>query len=960
MAKKHIFLSYCRDNRDEVSKLRDDLIAEGESVWWDQDILGGHDWKLEIRKAMKDAYAVVVCFSHETTDRITSGIYPEILDAISAYREYAAGGIYLIPVRLSECEIPLIECDGTRTLDRLAYINLFEPNGFDKLMQSIHASALHPNNLLQRATPKCNESDTPAKTEADLRVVLNKASVSAGCEDWLKRYVDAIRNDIKDNLVRDLLEQKQYEDHCIEPFLRFRGGEEDNGFPACELSDVKGSAIVGEPGSGKTTALRWLALHLLKKGSIKTLPLMVPLGGYAPSGIQHIDQRDLSQYIEKYIDFHLKRLHCIPLNTLRQPRRFRPLFLFDGFDQMRNDAARRELAAYLDSIEDASFVITSRPEGSDLLPQCDHYEMLPITLRRLPQFVRVRIRRRDTVEWFLKRIIAMPQIHKMASNPLSLSIMLLLLRDDDNRRGPGSRNLSEWVKIFGNLNKTHLCSRVLNYIVNEKHRKNDVSYPSLTEETSADDLTRVLRCLAYRTMAGGTCGSFTRQDIDRAGKVLADSCPSDLPALLSGRLGIIRDKGVGYEFFHPWYQEFLAAEWILETQQGIDAIVRELNNQRLAACLQYIVGLGSNREIDTKKLIKAVKIHDPFNYCRAISQYEFSDDAQLGMLQFIIKWCKGCGMPARVITARALSEAGIGCRGALYKIARNSVERQGYARRAALEAIAIFDKFSNSFHALLPDLHDYSQDSRINAKKRRAKEKVEFDRLLLDILEAEGCSQDCETKGLLWHVLEHIGNRGFENTSYKNKAIECLRVLSKPKGEPLDEDWVTAGDACWALRQLGEDIGVTETLVHGLSWTLKRERDYDQDYDLGHVQGHAIRTIGRLQIRKCMPLLKAHVRRPKASFKWIVPQAAVMIGGEGVIELLSEVIKDADSMENDKEAPLILGAAFNELQKSGGRVSESTIQIIQSYCADRTQIHFLERTLGTIAQAALNHVEIEK
>ena len=85
-----------------------------------------------------------------------------------------------------------------------------------------------------------------------------------------------------------------------------------------------------------------------------------------------------------------------------------------------------------------------------------------------------------------------------------------------------------------------------------------------------------------------------------------------------------------------------------------------------------------------------------------------------------------------------------------------------------------------------------------------------------------------------------------------------------------------------------------------------------------------------------------------------------MIGGEGVIELLSEVIKDADSMENDKEAPLILGAAFNELQKSGGRVSESTIQIIQSYCADRTQIHFLERTLGTIAQAALNHVEIEK
>ncbi|MEM9266593.1 MAG: toll/interleukin-1 receptor domain-containing protein [Cyanobacteria bacterium P01_F01_bin.13] len=125
MAKKHVFLSYCRDNANEVNRLHGELLAAGEPVWWDQDILPGQDWKLEIRKAMKDAYAVLLCLSKETGERTTSGIYPEALDAIKVYRNYAPGSIFLIPVRLSECDIPMIEIDDTRTLSRLQRVDLF-------------------------------------------------------------------------------------------------------------------------------------------------------------------------------------------------------------------------------------------------------------------------------------------------------------------------------------------------------------------------------------------------------------------------------------------------------------------------------------------------------------------------------------------------------------------------------------------------------------------------------------------------------------------------------------------------------------------------------------------------------------------------------------------------------------------------------------------------------------------
>ncbi len=148
MVKKHVFLSYCHDNTAEVQRLHDDLIAEGESVWWDKDILPGENLEAAIRRAMKESYAVVLCLSKETAARTTTGIYPEARDAIEAYREYAPGSIFLIPVRLSECEIPDFEIDATTYLDGLKYEDLYPGSkraaGLARLLQAIQASPHHP------------------------------------------------------------------------------------------------------------------------------------------------------------------------------------------------------------------------------------------------------------------------------------------------------------------------------------------------------------------------------------------------------------------------------------------------------------------------------------------------------------------------------------------------------------------------------------------------------------------------------------------------------------------------------------------------------------------------------------------------------------------------------------------------------------------------------------------------
>jgi len=101
-----------------------------------------------IRQAMKQSYAVVLCLSAETEARTASGIYPEAADAIDAYRQYPPGSVFLIPVRLSRCEIAPVEIDATRTLDRIHYVDLFPASTWDdgvrRLVQGIQTAPDHP------------------------------------------------------------------------------------------------------------------------------------------------------------------------------------------------------------------------------------------------------------------------------------------------------------------------------------------------------------------------------------------------------------------------------------------------------------------------------------------------------------------------------------------------------------------------------------------------------------------------------------------------------------------------------------------------------------------------------------------------------------------------------------------------------------------------------------------------
>ncbi len=151
MSQKHVFLSYNQGDYAEAEALRNDLIAAGFEVWWDNMILAGQERGNEMRAAMRSSGAVLFCLSQNGVEKKKkkgkkkkkdkkhdeTSLYPEALDA---YRKYSPDDALLIPVRLSPCDIPPLEIDATRTLDQLQPVDLFPPERRPLGMMRLQAS----------------------------------------------------------------------------------------------------------------------------------------------------------------------------------------------------------------------------------------------------------------------------------------------------------------------------------------------------------------------------------------------------------------------------------------------------------------------------------------------------------------------------------------------------------------------------------------------------------------------------------------------------------------------------------------------------------------------------------------------------------------------------------------------------------------------------------------------------
>lgn len=131
--KANTFLIHAHSDRDVVHKLHQRMEADGLNVWLDAERLQpGQDWQNEIRNALLKCEVVIVCLSHGF-DKQQGYRHEELKLALDKANFLPNDEVFIIPVRLEECETP-------ESLRHLHRVDLFKPGGYKKLIRSLRDS----------------------------------------------------------------------------------------------------------------------------------------------------------------------------------------------------------------------------------------------------------------------------------------------------------------------------------------------------------------------------------------------------------------------------------------------------------------------------------------------------------------------------------------------------------------------------------------------------------------------------------------------------------------------------------------------------------------------------------------------------------------------------------------------------------------------------------------------------
>lgn len=369
--------------------------------------------------------------------------------------------------------------------------------------------------------------------------------------------------------------------------------------PALELLHRYGGLVVlGDPGAGKTTFLKYLALRLASGqgealGLGARLPVLLPLSAYAVA----LEGRDVA--LDRFIaEYYRDRGVDLPLGPMLDQALARggALLLLDGLDEVR-DLARRHLVIQrvvdffaFHRAADNKFILTSRIVGyrevrptAEGLAECT---LVDFDEDEIDEFVDKwtgaleRAARGDTAvaaleaarerEELLAAVQRNPGVRRLAANPLLLTILALMKRQ--------GVTLPE--------RRVELYQKYVETLLKHWNLARGLGRPP-TRDLDVVETMRVLAPLAlwmHQTSPG--VGLVKREAMHRklveiyAGRGIEDPERAARQLLADARqhAGLLLERGAGqYGFIHLTFQEYLAAVAIaLRGQQEVEPVVQAL------------------------------------------------------------------------------------------------------------------------------------------------------------------------------------------------------------------------------------------------------------------------------------------------------------------------------------------------------------------------------------------------
>jgi ATP-dependent Clp protease ATP-binding subunit ClpC len=125
-----VFLCHASKDKPTVRDIYRQLKEHQIDPWLDEEnLLPGEEWDQEIGNAVGSSHVVLVCLSAHSVNK-SGYLQREIKKVLDVADEQPEGTIYVIPIKLEECEVP-------SRLRRWQWLNFFEPRGFEKLMKAL-------------------------------------------------------------------------------------------------------------------------------------------------------------------------------------------------------------------------------------------------------------------------------------------------------------------------------------------------------------------------------------------------------------------------------------------------------------------------------------------------------------------------------------------------------------------------------------------------------------------------------------------------------------------------------------------------------------------------------------------------------------------------------------------------------------------------------------------------------
>ncbi|MGE0087495.1 MAG: toll/interleukin-1 receptor domain-containing protein [Desulfococcaceae bacterium] len=134
MTSSQIFLSFADQDKESARKLYSQLIQKNISVWFEpESLLPGQKREVMIREAIQNSRLFLVLLSSASVER--GKVNKQVVQALDILDEFPENDIFVIPVRLNDCQPSHAKLKMIHSVDMFPNWDL----GFQEIMRSIRA-----------------------------------------------------------------------------------------------------------------------------------------------------------------------------------------------------------------------------------------------------------------------------------------------------------------------------------------------------------------------------------------------------------------------------------------------------------------------------------------------------------------------------------------------------------------------------------------------------------------------------------------------------------------------------------------------------------------------------------------------------------------------------------------------------------------------------------------------------